>query len=74
MRQDTHAQGNADWNSICTAASQACTSAGIPGELYQWGEHEQLQGFPHRACVMWVKQMQEDRNGMAGCLSNNPGR
>lgn len=40
MRQDTHAQGNADWNSICTAASQACTSAGIPGELYQWGEHE----------------------------------
>lgn len=72
MRQDTHARWNADWTSICTAASQAGTSAGISGGPYQWGEHEQLQGFPHRVCVIWAKQMQEDCNGKAGWPSNNP--
>lgn len=68
MGQDTHAQWNADWTSICTAASHTCTSAGISGELYQWA----AAGISYRACVVWVKQMQVDCNGMAGCCSNNP--
>lgn len=71
MGQDIHAWWNADWTSTCTAASQACTSAGISGELYQWGECEQLEGFLHKACVVWAKQMQVDCNGVAGCPSNN---
>lgn len=68
MGQDTHARWNADWTSSCTAASHACTSAGISGELYQWA----AAGISYRVCVVWVKQMQVDCYGVAGCCSKNP--